>query len=323
MFYVNLDYFNNDPAYRAQPAEMSLRYNRPILSDPTRYQVALEKGAFPLDELPLIDLQELKLTILADRDGFESTELNIMTYFESGNENPGDLRVYEIQRVLDALNMALRDVFTQVGDVTKAYIFRFNSGSELFSCLLPADGWDNVSIYVSHDLYNLFRGLTFKRNVSSNNLTHPRAWKFQPFSSSGIITYPTVNVWKDDAFKLYFEVLASHSSLSEWSDFDTLILTSQSLPIRSEVCSTFDNTVSETTVDAITTLSLNAANVLSSRGDVLLSPNYRRFIDLLSSGPISNIDIKVWVRNKRGIVTPLMMSKGAHISVTLVFKPRE
>ena len=325
--YVNLDMFQN--LVTPKEANLKISSRTPFIEDTSKWAVAIEKASLPLDELSFLDLTGSNFYVTV-KYGAISVMKNVKTYFKSGNTDPKDYNVYEIIRVVDAVNKAINECYREINTdfVQYAPILRFNSGSELFSLLVPTshnlnypfgDEDTGISVFFNHPLYLLFKGLPFYRAVERNQLSGFAVWKMQPFMYN-LISYPTILTGPLNNVMCH-EVMATHSSLGEWSDIDTIIFTT-SLPIRNEyVAGSFtDQNQTTDSMQIMTTLSLNPQNILSSRSDILYSPNNRRYINLLpTSNGISSIGLQLWTRSKKGVLKKLEIGHQAHLSVTLVF----
>lgn len=325
--YVNIDTFNQNVDYSAIPASLGINANSAIILNPEQYVVAIEKACIPLDELPLLNIAKLDLRVSVTYGSITLTR-DIKQYFKSGTTDPNNKQVYEIIRVLDALNKCTIELYNEHSSdfYPLAPIVRFNSGSELFSLLVPTQhileqdfGLETgIRVFYTHDLYTLFKGLPFFRNVEPYQLSSPLAWCLQPFTTS-VISYPTITAGAKNNVNC-FEIMSTHTTIGEWSDIDTLIITT-SMPIQPEYIVAFDDkTGKNQSMSIMTTLSLNASQILSSRSDLLYSPTNRRWITLLGTSPMNYIKIDLWTRTKSGDLKMLEIGKGNHLGVTLVFK---
>ena len=307
-FYVNVDLFNNQTANNglglvptSAKAEQAINYNTPLLDDPSKYSVAIEKATIPMNKVPLFRRSQRSLILWIRSAGFETSMLN----YSSGY--PDD-EVYFVHTILDKINVDIIAHYTKIGvAVANAPYFVFNPVSGLFEYHLPSElEYTRCQMSFSADLYNMFNGFNFKEEDGFGMR------EFNP------ITQNFMRAPKDSYGHMVYS--QEFSSIGNWSDVDTILVTTN-LPVVPEATGSFDSdTQGGSSMNILTDLSINSGSIMGSRGDVMLVPNYRREIKLLPGSSIYSFKIKFWYRTKKGEVRELMIPYGSHMSAKLVFK---
>lgn len=326
--YINIDLFNNHIGKKAIQAEQSINYSTPLFTSSVNSTIAIEKASLPLDDLPFFNMNERNLIITVDKNGV-SQSMNVKNKFIEGSYlNNGN--VFDIQRVLDAVNQCLLALYTSFANEDRglAPSIRLNSASERFEMLLPLTAIsqsgttfnENYNIWFNNELYQMFAG--FPCYLESSDYSINKLFKLTPFNYNHS-TYTHVKngvAGNVDCFLIPQEF----SSVSNWSDVDTIIV-STNIPILGEALGSFSaggGSGSES-LSILTDLSLNPGNFLGSRNDVLVAPNYRREINLMDAGSINRITIKLYYRTKKGALKELMIPYGSHMSLKLVVSQTE
>ena len=308
-FYVNVDLYNGQTDANTLPidirAEQTMNYNVPLIDDPGKYTVALEKASIPMRRIPLFRLsgKNLQMKLVTN------TTTSIYDYrIGQGIFGTADDEIYYVHQLLGQMNSDSVAHYVKLGlTVANAPYFLYNPTLQLFEAHFPSElEYARSVISFSKDLRRMFDGFLFEDTPMS-------MWcVFKP------ATKDVVRGTKDGFGHIV--LTQEFPSIGNWSDVDTILVTT-TLPVVPEAISSFDpDSASNSSLTILTDLSINTGSVMSSRGDVSLVPNYRREINLLQGSSIYSFKIKFWYRTKKGQVYELMVPYDGRMMAKLVFR---
>jgi len=192
---------------------------------------------------------------------------------------------------------------------------------------------DVVNIYLNKPLYRLFNSLPFTHELTTFDTMTTKvtanAYKIKmsdfgnvaenqviPPQSDGTIASVKVN---------YISVLQDYSTLDTWSPVESIVVTSNTIPVQSSNTSanhSFQNG-SETISGSsnIVELELSDFKAGTPIPGVIYEPSYPRWINMRNQSELSNINIELYYRSKLdGSLIPITISSGGTFSIKLVFR---
>ncbi len=192
---------------------------------------------------------------------------------------------------------------------------------------------DVVNIYLNKPLYRLFNSLPFTHELTTfetmTTKVTANAYKIKmsdfgnvaenqvfPPQSDGTIASVKVN---------YISVLQDYSTLDTWSPVESIVVTSNTIPVQSSNTSanhSFQNG-SETISGSsnIVELELSDFKAGTPIPGVIYEPSYPRWINMRNQSELSNINIEMYYRSKLdGSLIPITISSGGTFSIKLVFR---
>jgi hypothetical protein len=260
-FYVNVDLFTkrvvDDGVSLTRlndKAEQTINYNTPLLDDPSKYSVALEKAIIPMGAVPLYKRSTRNLLMRLENAG------SYVTY----GYDVGDEDVYFVHTILDKINIDIQDYYINIGaNANNSPFFLFNSVTGLFEYHIANElEYQRCTIHVSGDLYDMLNGFNFEKS------------KYKGFYTFKPITQNFMRAPKDTYGHMVYS--QEFSSIGNWSDVDTILVTTN-LPVVPEATGSFSlDAQGGSSMNILTDLTINPGSVMGSRGDVTLAPNYRR-----------------------------------------------
>lgn len=173
----------------------------------------------------------------------------------------------------------------------------------------------HVNIYMNVSLYALFSSFSAKETFLSNERDYKL--KLESNNTSNIVGSNVI-------------LKQNYSTIANWSPVSSIVFASTILPIRpSNISSpiTYRNGLilpaggsNNSTINIISDISTNEQ---SFKPNIIYNPSAEyRFIDLLSSGPISNVNILVFWKSKTGLFVPLVLNSGSSASMKILFQKK-
>ena len=229
---------------------------------------------------------------------------------------------YNYRHFLSLFNQALASAYTNLGTkVTlpagkepKLYWSNDKARFELDDALYRTDV-NKVFVYFNNATQNLFHSFNLMRVNQSSSLGLNYTLNLTDYD---IIT-------KDSVDYVYFE--QEFSTISAWSPFTAIVLTSNTLPVNTNIVSNpevLENnqvvTVSKNDLHENVITDLTTSDGLY-KGSVYYVPTaeYRR-ITLRGNQPLRNFDLNIFFRSKLGHLIPFKLPSGGSVSIKILFE---
>jgi hypothetical protein len=197
-----------------------------------------------------------------------------------------------------------------------------------------------IKIFLNEPLYRLFNSLPFKKQhipfkfYSSETKLLTNTNPFVVFrlnlnnfkNSNEIEIYPklddnTVSTTKSTHLIIYQD----YETLSSWSPVDSIVFTSNSIPVRSTVVSanhSYDNGV-ETTEGSSNSIALEICEFRAGlfTPGVIYEPSVLRWIDMYDQDELCRININIYYKLKyTGQLIPFRINNGGSFSIKMAFQ---
>jgi hypothetical protein len=256
--------------------------------------------------------------------------------------------LYNINHFLDLLNTAVAGAVNQlvVNDsfpVAQPPFFKFDASTELISLYTPIQWANNFAtppngsrpkLFFGTELYNNF-GDSFQSNLitfaENNPIVAPpdfRNWEL-------IIQNRTANQVElpapYDTFDM-LEIQQEYSSNILFTSFKSILITSNTMPIRSEWISGQSvggqnkgqtKQISDTSFQILTDFEVQADKLSELRTYIHYIPSaeYRR-TTLEGDLDITNLDFSIFYRDNNGVIYPLQIPYGQTATIKILFEER-
>jgi hypothetical protein len=215
------------------------------------------------------------------------------------------------------------------------YSPKFTLNGELFtySCGAPFFNFFNTSYYnplivpfpcffsMNNSMYNLFSDLNFVYNATYNGVTLPNYY-----------TLLVGNYFQEASIGPSILTLTqSTPSINLWTPIESILFVSNLLPIKSNYLS---KPLVYSKGNILPSLNGNNSNFSKIITDITVGDNYKnyilynptaqyRFISLIGSDQIKNIDIQVLYKDRTGRTSQIFLSSGGSMSMKLYFRKKK
>ena len=234
------------------------------------------------------------------------------------------------QHFINLINVALKSAMDQlkvlsapVNDSVLAPFLGWNSNT-LCAELLASPLFETrpIKLFFNRALYALFS--SFQAVKFPNNTSLGEIYELQLLNNNSYnleINYKNTGVNK-------IVLKQNYSTIANWSPVSAIVFTSQNLPVVPAFTSVPLISINGQT----TAISGNNSNTVNIITDIATTENsYKptliyvpsaeyRFIDLYSSAPIRNVELRVFWRATDGTYQPLLVPSGGASSIKLLFQ---
>ena len=107
------------------------------------------------------------------------------------------------------------------------------------------------------------------------------------------------------------------SSVNNWNTNDTLLFSSNKLPLINEQSGNFTGSNASVPISILTDFFTTGVNF---KVPVTINPINNRYVALDKCPSIYSLDIETYIRKKNGQIKQLMIAPGQHFSVKLEFR---
>lgn len=331
---INSDFSSKTRLQTQQYAEYDTTNTQPILQKCNDYYCSVLRFDFPLNVVPLwicpivplpntnVNLTEFKIGI--NSLGVNYTQQLIFTpvsdQFQAPlvNNDPQNpyYWVYSYQTFIDMFNNALQTVFNATGLPGSAPYLIFDPVTSLISFILPrlfVEITPNKPIiYINEatlqylDAFQVFwygfnqpDGRDY--DLLFNNLNSPYTYNNIP------VNPPNQFIFTQD-----------YSTVPGWSPLRKILITTNTIPIAYEWTLAGENL--DTQFPILTDFVPQIEKAGQTRTIAYYIPlSQYRLVDLISTGPLQKIDIKVYWESTQGIIFPLIIPEFQQINIKLGF----
>ena len=294
--YINSYLYNDGP--RAIPLEYSTTFTSPAIYNANEYYMAISRFSIPNTQ-PIFEFVADKYYVTI---GNSATALVL----QSADQNPISNKVYTFQQFLDMINTAFQTAFTtfQAGGTgaTNAPKMVFNGDSDSFSILFdPEYETENIDVYLNTELYSFF--------YNSFNVQ-----KFGDLPSQKDVRFLIKNegITRNGQLELKQQI----NTLYDWFDFQSIVFTSNSLPINAERITTTGSNGSSINLSIVTDF---IPELGKDRSNFVYNADPYRLVDMAGHQNIEKIDFRVQYITKRGELKPLLLEPGYSMSEKFIF----
>lgn len=353
---ITISNLENKDNYAPQPIEFTSTRNQSIIDDPSSYYCSVVRFLINGAELPIFSFQiQGGQTQTNENLGIASVTLKYMAnesqqylvYIPYSNFPPPPppsaniptykpydsayYYVYEYQQYVDIINNALNAAFGAIPHppdkpgkpVCAPPYMIFNINDQKFSVVAPRDYYEDIlpdneriDIFFNFPLINDFQGFNVKwnynkitpngkdvqiiiKNVYNNEYTPPNV----------AVSYPPNYLINTQQF----------NAITALNIFNSIIISSDSLPVESEYLSLINNNGNNTLFKTLTDFQPLLRSSGEFKGIFQYIPTIYRLIDMNSTLSLSYITIKVYWSDRFGNIRPLYQPYGSACSIKLLF----
>lgn len=230
--------------------------------------------------------------------------------------------LYNYQTMIEMVNTAFLTAFTAlVGTPVGAEepYLQFDNATQLFSIVCQIANYDMslplpIIIYINYQLAELLTGIDFKYTNLSNgrdymlNVVNLHNNYYQP-PDKPIVSPPNYYI-----FSQYY------STLNQWSNLKGIMVTSNLLPINTEIASRVKSTGNSVSLPILTDF-----HVIFSSSDTALrsalqyNATLYRLINLKNDSPLVDLDITIYWVSKNNSLYQLKIPFNETVNIKLVF----
>lgn len=247
----------------------------------------------------------------------QNLEQDDSTDYYYGNSMP-----HLVGLIKNAVNTALTALGQSGSDIilywntssAKLEIYGFES--RLGEALLSTN---KTSLYFNRELQSLFSGMVYERYINATNGKYYR-----------LVFSDTIKNRETLIGSTYIKNEQEFSTISNISPVSSIVFTTSTLPIVANQLSSPIISVNGQLVGASS--NSNFLSIISDlqvndqfyKPNILYNPSAEyRFLDLISSQPINNIDIRCWWKTKTGNFKPFYLFSGMSATMKLLFRKKE
>lgn len=179
--------------------------------------------------------------------------------------------------------------------------------------------WFNVGTFSKFEYWSAFfaspTANKFANVFSKANGTNQVTATFPP--GTGLLNAPpSVNGI------IYYIMTQEQKGLFLLSDFDSLVITSSTIPLAPEQYGSQDDTSTQNQKFVLTDFQPDINNDISSRGYFIYSPFVFRWFDVPSDTFLNTLDIQIFWRDVRNVLHPILLYYNDVADVKLLFKKK-
>jgi hypothetical protein len=283
-----------------------------ILDNPSNYELAIVRFSVPSINIPILTLDNTKnFTQSIKYKGQQYTEP--VTWINNTNSPEKQNMIWNFQELINSFNLSLSKLYDSLRlDFPADPVLNNNSywtlstdTENLVNFNMPDIqilGVDKVDIYMNKQLQSYIPTISYIEDTSQGD-TSDFYYK--------IVVSDNFNNVENNIITMYSE----SSPLFLWSDFNTIVFISQSIPVSPEFIGT------DTQVTRRILTDFQPENSLFDRSDIQYFPQGPlRYYDLKSTQPLRTVDLQVWWEDKLGRLYPLQLAKYDSVSVKIEFR---
>jgi hypothetical protein len=341
--YMNIT-VHNGFTDRTIGAEYRESRNEPLLMNPDEYEMSVVRFDMPSTGIPKLLFnfpEDFIITLSYPDEGYESQQT--LQFFELDFTVAADLIWYFKQMVVsmnNAFTAAYNDIVTQYevvngvgswaasGGPQQPPVLVYNSSSTLFSIYCPEEMEDSntnrIELWMNYQLFRLFE--TIMTEFYGYDL--PTKKDVRLVVRNFLNNYVTIST--NPAYNGNFLRMDQEAkSLAEFYRVYKIVIVSESISTRRESLSVFDpsstisdNPQSARSIGIITDFDYSLLTADADRITYLPTAEYR-WVDLLSSGPLTKFDFKVYLQSEGGILDLVRLDPSKNINIKLLFRKKK
>jgi len=312
-------------------AEYNIDRSNVILSDPSKYRVAVSRLSIPSGLIPLFlypSNPSYYTITLSYFDGVSTQQFTRnVTYVPSSVGDPyGQYRpVYHINEMIQYVNLAFQQAYDDAIAALGALVYlpkerpylTFDSKTQLITMYCETEYLDfnTFGIFMNTTLYENFFSALYAREAVSGSLTGFNGFQIIPqnlFNNvNQNVTLPGGAVPVD----LYL-VIEEFSTTALFNSLDRIAITSHRLPISGDLIGTQQDTRARILYDFV------LPDTIQNKVKYELDPTRLRFRELHSHTPMTTIDLQFYLVYNDGQIVPLYIQADQRIDCQLLFVPR-
>jgi len=257
------------------------------------------------------------------------------TYNKLQDTNTGYYYIYNYQYWIYLVNDAFQRAFDNLLTKTilpTAYAPVLTFDTQLNIAIMNADvlGYDatlpnHIQIFFDQSLGNLFSSFPFY--INSFNDLYQRNFELQMnlFSLATQVDYPPTGPTLFTAIQTFQE----YSTVSQWNPVQNISIISSTIPAMLQNDGVPSQVINSVSVNNSGTNNQQSGVITDFVTDgiykpiITYIPTIYRWIGLNGDRPLSNIDIAVAFKDRRGVLNPMLLNYGCSISIKILFQLKQ
>ena len=286
-----------------------------LVDDPSSYYATIARFQVPTTQIPLFSFIDGSYSVTLSFNGVPFT--TDLIYVRRDFGYPSEQFVFDFQEMIDMINTAFATSFTNLKTAfplapPTVPPFMLYDGIEVGTSIRFEDQYDpavaspTIEVYMNSVLYSFFNNYL----TDYLSFTADEAVRF-------IVKDNGNNVVGTDRI-----MRQEYATFYNWSDFKSLIITSNSLPIASEAIGTISGGQqgTNTQLSIITDFVPTQFGTSDSASKLVYSPEPQyRLLDMYSNQSIRQLDFQIRYQDKYDVIRPIFLAPGQEASIKLLF----
>jgi hypothetical protein len=350
--YYNVQLRNNSYSV-AMPATFEETREQPLLDNPEDWKMAVIRFKVPIEGVPLFffemddegpptppydSIYLVTLTWNQNNTTYDA-RLRADTKFGIGSDPAATesfLTVWDVQPFINSLNDAISRAFADLKTANPTFPgqyppwFKYESANNLISVFFEQGAWypDNVnggSMYFNTVLWTLFQSLPATEFITPAS---PEDSPWTAIVRNNGNNFYQVSATNPDPNGNYgysaWEMKQEITDLGNWSHFETLVVTSNMLPIVKET-----NAASNGSGQVIYTQTITDFEPVKSAQSIDASPlqfqaqGPWRWVDLKGNIPLNKVDVNLFWQDRDGTLAQMFVPPRDAFSVKIAFARKD
>ncbi len=337
--YLNVDITNTNATAAMQAYFRDVR-NQPLLLNPSDYHLSVVRFQIPGSAIPIfiwphasgVEIQTYRVTLSYSGTDFSQWVVytpQIPTLLPANEEY---WYVTSYQHVISLFNIALAAAYVALTTAypaappTAAPFFIYNAETNLIT-LAGETLYNNnagapatIEIYLNALMYELLEGLQIISYTPTTVTSTKNAYMAMGYRGGNNVTMTDLKGNSNPTLLMEQE----YNTLYKWNNVRGIALLSSSIPVADESTSGgTDVNGAPLSYKVLTDFIINSETGPSARSDISYNPTAEfRYVDLVSSTPLRNIDISIYWVSKLGTLYPLFLQPYSSASIKILFKKR-
>lgn len=329
--YYNIRITNN-VVTQSKPARYIETRLTPVIGENLMdYYCTVARFKVPSASIPLFIFQEGDYTVtLTDTDGNNWT--TVCHWIPNDSNTPNYVWSYEewAQSVTNALLSSYNAIPMLIRPSAPPFVI-YDPQSQLYSLCATNEYnastldfgktqiWMNVGTFSKFEFWTAFFASPTSNkfaNVFSAGHGINEIKAIVPAGASVLNASPAINGIT------YYVMTQEQKGLFLLTDFDSLVLTSSTIPIHPEQFGSTDDTSSQNQQFILTDFQPDLNNDISSRSYFIYSPSVFRWFDVPSGIFLNTLDVQMYWRDIRGVLRPILLYYNDICDIKLLFKKK-
>lgn len=297
--YINSKLYNstNQPIV----CEYKETFSQSIVPKGNDFYLTVVRFEIP-NSVPIFEFKDNYYNLTLSYNGSDYTQ-----YLQMQNvDTPASNSVYTFQQMVDIINTAFDSAHQALITDNPAApddppYLTFDPVTDLFSLFIPQTYDGVVETFFNYNLYAFFQSSFHVFNLGVGLPNH-KDFRFIIHDSNPVGDY--------------YEIKQQLPTLYNFYDFESIVFSSNALPVRTEFITAKDSGGKSIQQAIITDF---IPQLGKDRSNFIYDANPYRLVDCLGNSDIKKFDFRVFYINRDGLVKPIMIPPGKGMSVKFLF----
>jgi len=311
-------------------AEYNVDRSNVILSNPSKYRVAVSRLSIPSGLIPLFlypTNPSYYTVTLSYFDGVTTQQFTRnVTYVQSSVGDPyaQNRPVYHINEMIQYVNLAFQQAYDDAVAALGALVYlpkerpylTFDSKTQLITMYCETEYLDfsTYGIFFNTSLYENFFSALYAREAASGTLTGFNGYQVLPQNLYTNVDQNATLPGGGGPVDLY-KVIEEFSTTALFNQLDRIAVTTHRMPISGDLLGTQQDSRARILYDFI------LPDKLSDKTKFELDPTRLRWRELYSHTPMTTVDLQFYLVYNDGNILPLYIQSDQRIDCQLLFVP--